>query len=87
MAVKVLHLYLSGCERGFWQSLHIYRKNVPTVLGIYTRALQRESSISPLLPGPKGPVVTNDWCNRFACFMYSFLKSLHGVVVELFALS
>ena len=30
----------------------------------YTRALQRQKSISPLFPGPTGAVVTNDWCIR-----------------------
>ena len=28
----------------------------------YTRALQREKSISPLFHGPIGTMVTNDWC-------------------------
>ena len=31
----------------------------------YTWALQMEKSISPLFPGPEGPMVANDWCIIF----------------------
>ena len=48
-------IYLSGFEQGF------DHKNVTAVLVIYP-GMQRGKSISPLLPGSIGAVVTNDWC-------------------------
>ena len=45
-------------------------------------ALERQKSISPLFPGPKGAVVANDWCIMNQIDNLSFNKGLVRPVLE-----